>query len=70
MTIISTTVGKNLLWSSPYDQQRSPKCKACNLKNDRIISVYLQGRLLNIIVNQVYATDTGEAEVDQFCEAL
>ena len=41
-----------------------------NLKNDRIISVYLQGGLLNIIVNQVYATDTGEAEVDQFCEAL
>jgi len=67
---MSTTVGKNLLWSSPQNQQRSPKYKACNLKNDRMISVYLQGKLLNIIVNQVYATDTEEAEADQFYEDL
>ena len=69
---MSTTVGKNLLRSSPQNQQRSPKYKACNLKNDRMISVYLQGKLLNIIVNQVYAptADAEEAEVNQFYEDL
>ena len=67
---MSTTVGKNLLRSSPQNQQRSPKYKACNLKIDRMISVYLQGKLLNIIVNQVYATDTEEAEADQLYEDI
>ena len=38
----------------------------CNLKNDKMISVHLQGRLLNITVIQVYApiNNAEEAEVE------
>ena len=41
---------------------------ACNLKNDRRISVHLQGKPFNITVIQVYAltSNTEEAEVEQF----
>ena len=44
----------------------------CNLKNDKMISVQLQGKPFNIIVIQVYAptTDAKEAEVDWFYENL
>ena len=44
----------------------------CNLKNDRMISVYFQDKPFNITIIQVYAltTDVEEAEVDQFCEDL
>ena len=44
----------------------------CNLKNDRMISVRFQGKLLNITVIQVYAptTDAKEAEVEWFYEDL
>ena len=44
----------------------------CNLKNDGMIFVRFQGRLLKITVIQVYATATNaeEAEVGQFCEDL
>ena len=44
----------------------------CNLKNDRMISVRLQGKPFNITVTQVYApTSNGEeAEVEQFYEDL
>ena len=44
----------------------------CNLKNDRMISVRFQGKLLNIMVIQVYAStsNTEEAEVDQCYEDL
>ena len=44
----------------------------CNLKNDRMISVYLQGKPFNIMVIQIYAptSNTEEAEVEQFCEYL
>ena len=40
----------------------------CSLKNDRMISVYFEGKPFNITVIQVYAptTDAEEAEVDQF----
>ena len=40
----------------------------CNLKNDRMISVRLQGKLFNITVIQVYApiSNAEEAEVDGF----
>ena len=43
---------------------------ACNLKNDRMISVPFQGKPFNIIVIQVYdPTSYGEeAEVEQFYE--
>ena len=44
----------------------------CNLKNDRMISVRLQGKAFNITVIQVYAptSNTVEAEVEQFYEDL
>ena len=40
----------------------------CNLKNDRMISVRLQGKPFNITVIQVYAptSNTEEAEVERF----
>ena len=42
----------------------------CNLKNDRMISVCLQGKPFKITIIQFCAptTDAEEAEVDQFCE--
>ena len=44
----------------------------CNLKNDRIISVYFQGKPFNITVIQVYApiSNAEEAEVELFYEDL
>ena len=44
----------------------------CNLKNDRMISVFLKGKPFNVIVIQVYAPKTNgeEAEVEQFYEDL
>ena len=44
----------------------------CNLKNDRMISVHLQGKSVNIMVIQVYALSSNgeEAEVEQFSEDL
>ena len=44
---------------------------ACNLKNDRMISVRFQGKPFNITVIQVYApTIAEEAEVERFYEDL
>ena len=44
----------------------------CNLKNDRMISVRLQGKPCNTTVIQVYAptSNTEEAEVERFYEDL
>ena len=44
----------------------------CNLKNDRMISVRLQGKPFNITVIQVYAptNNAEEAEVERFYEDL
>ena len=44
----------------------------CNLKNERMISIYFQGKPFNIRVIQVYATTTNaeEAEDEQLYEAL
>ena len=44
----------------------------CNLKNDRMISVRLQGKPLSITVIQVYAptSNAEETEVQQFYEDL
>ena len=44
----------------------------CNLKNDRMISVRLQGKPFNIRVIQVYApiSNAEEAEVERFYEDL
>ena len=44
----------------------------CNLKNDRMISVHLQGKQFNNTVIQVYAptSNAEEAEVEWFYEVL
>ena len=44
----------------------------CNLKNNRMISIYFQGKPFNITVIQVYAptSNTEEAEVEWFYEDL
>ena len=44
----------------------------CSLKNDRMISVHLQGKPFNIRVIQVYAptSNAEETEVEQFYEDL
>ena len=44
----------------------------CNLKNNRMISVYFQGKPLNIMVIQVYTptSNTEEAEVESFYEDI
>ena len=44
----------------------------CNLKNDRMISVHVQGKPFHITVIQVYAptSNAEEAEVEQFYEDL
>ena len=44
----------------------------CNFKNDRMISVHLQGKPFNITVIQVYAptSNAEEAEVEPFYEDL
>ena len=44
----------------------------CSLKNNRMISVRLQGKPFNITVIQIYAptSNTEEAEVEQFYEDL
>ena len=58
---------------SHYGQQKSPKCVlGCTLKNDKMISVHLQGKPFNITVIQVYAptSNAEEAEVERFYEDL
>ena len=44
----------------------------CNLKNEEMISVHLQGKPFNITVIQVYAptTNVEEAEVEQLFDDL
>ena len=44
----------------------------CNLKNNRMISVHLQGKPFSITVIQVYVltSNTEEAEVERFYEDL
>ena len=44
----------------------------CNLKNDRMVSVHLQGKPFIITVIQGYAptSNAEEAEVEWFCEDL
>ena len=71
MTIISTTVGRN-----PSEEMVNKRVRnavlGCNLKNDRMISVRLQGKPFNITVIQVYAPtgNPGETEVERFYEDL
>ena len=42
----------------------------CNLKNDRMISVRIQGKPFNITVIQVYAPTSNAEEAEQFYEDL
>ena len=53
--------------------KKSPKCSTvCYLKNDRMISVPLQGKPFNITVIQAYAptSNAEEAELEWFYEDL
>ena len=75
MTIISTTVGKNLRRNGValiVNMRVQNVVLWCNLKNDRMISVHFQGKPFSIKVIQVYAptTNAEEAEVEQFYEDL
>ena len=42
----------------------------CNLKNDRMISVCLQGKPFNITVIQAYAPTSNAEEAERFYEDL
>ena len=42
----------------------------CSLKNDRMISVCVQGKPFNITVIQVYAPTSNAVEAKRFCEDL
>ena len=75
MTIISTTVGKNILEEMEQPSQSTRVQNAvleCNLKNNRMISVRFQGKPFSITVIQVYVltSNAEEAEVEQFYEDL
>ena len=76
MTIISTTVGRNPLEKNGVAIMVNKRIQnavlGCNLKNDRMISVSLQGKPFNITVIQVYAptSNAEEAEVEWFYEDL
>ena len=76
MTIISTTVGKNILRQNGVALTINKRVQnavfGCSLKNDRIISVCFQGKPFSITVIQVYApiTNVEEAEVEWFYEDL
>ena len=69
MTTISTTTGRVAII---VNKRVSKEVTGCNLKNDRMISVRLQGKPFKIMVIQVYApnSNAGEAEVEQFYEDL
>ena len=71
MTIISTTVGKNLTRNGVAIIVNK-RVLECNLKNDRMISVCFQGKPFNVTVIQVYApaTNAEEAQVEWFFEDL
>ena len=76
MTIITTTVGKKSLRRNGVtlivNKRAQNAVLGCNLKNDRMISVHFQGKLLNITVIPVYAptTNAKEAEVEWFYEDI
>ena len=76
MTIISTTVGRN-----PFEEMEYPSWSIREsemqyldavLKNNRMISIHLQGKPFNITVIQVCAlnSNTEEAEIERFYEDL
>ena len=77
MTIISATVGRNLLEEMDYlsimiNKKVQNAVLGCSLKNERMISVCFQGKPFNITVIQVYAptSNAEEAEVERFYKDL
>ena len=75
MTIISTTAGKSLkrnAGATIVKKRIQNAVLECNLKNDRMISVCLQGKPFSITVIQVHAltNNAEEAEVERFYEDL
>ena len=68
MTIISTTVGRRNEVAFIVNKRVLNAVLGCNLTNNRMISVHLQGKPFNITVIQVCAPTTSakEAEVEQF----
>ena len=65
MTIVSTTVGI-------VNKRLQNAVLGCNLKNNRMISLHLQGKLFSTTVIQVYAptSNAEEAELEWFYEDL
>ena len=76
MTIISTTAGRNSLRRNGVAIMVNKRVRnavlGCNLKNNRMISVHLQGKPFNITVIQVYVptSNAEETDVEQFYEDL
>ena len=80
MTIISTTAAgipqkkwSSISWSSIMVNKRVQNAVlGCNRKNDRMISVHLQGKPFNVTVIQVYAptSNAEETEVERFYKDL
>ena len=77
MTIISTPVGgqeslRRHRVAIIVNKRVQNAILGCNLKNDRIISVCLQGKPFDIMVIQIYAltSNTEEAEVERVYEDL
>ena len=76
MTIISTTDDRNPSEEMGVAIMANKRVRnavlGCNLKNDRMISVRLQGKPFNITVIQVYnpTSNAEEAEVERFHENL
>ena len=76
MTIVSTTVGRESLRRNGVAIMVNKRVRnavlGCNLKNDTMISVHLQGKPFNITVIQVCApaSNTEETEVVRFYEDL
>ena len=69
ITIVSTTIGKNLLEEMVQSSQSTGVQNAVlgySLKNDRIILVLFQGKPFSITVIQVCAPTTDAEEADQF----
>ena len=71
MTIISTTVSRNGV-ALIVNKRVQNAVLGCNLKNDRMVSVCLQGNPFNITVIEVYApaTNAKEGEVERFYDDL
>ena len=75
MIIVSTTMSKSPLEEMEhhfiFNKIIQNAVFACNLKNDRVISVHFQGKPFNITIIQVYApTSNAKAEVEWLYEDL